>query len=232
MDVFSSPFFCLPAATSPSFLRPQLSPRAQDIISVPSAVTVCSLGESCLCCSWLEQKVAAGVQILQLCLLQTLGEPTRRFPPEISQWNLKWKTFHLTADYFKVPHGQRQAFRCFKSHTISNLSSPIPDLFIDLVYLALKACLDLPNVKREIISNMWETLPWAVIYWRISNTGNQFPWNIIWAICNFTEIYKMNYRTYLSRIHRAKGKKHFPFSTLAFSKGSPLNEDKAQQVAF
>lgn len=74
------------------------------------------------------------------------------------------KNFHLTADYFKVPHGQCQAFRYFKSHTISNLSSPAPDLFIDLVYLALKACLDLPNVEREIISNMWETLPWAVIY--------------------------------------------------------------------
>lgn len=64
------------------------------------------------------------------------------------------QTLHQTPDYFKVPRGQRQAFSYLKSHTTSNLTSPTPDLFIDLVYLALKSCLDLPNVEREIISNM------------------------------------------------------------------------------
>lgn len=90
---------------------------------------------------------------ISITFITNFGWTHQEVSPEIPQWHLKCKTFHQTPDYFKVPHGQRQAFSYLKSHNTSNLSSPPSDLFIDPVYLALKACLDLPNVEREIISN-------------------------------------------------------------------------------
>lgn len=90
------------------------------------AVSGCFLRSCCFC--WLEWKVAAGIQIFQLRLLQTLGEPTRRFL-------LKQPNGIPNAETFvKLQTISRCLMANDKLSVITNLTTPQISVPLPLIY--------------------------------------------------------------------------------------------------